>query len=627
VDRDCAIRTLPRSGTVSTGPQQTRVAKYTSIMSFLTENIRALPSIQMQHDVVPHGSSPLGRIRQRIWLAHFVGSAFTAGVVVGTTPIAFQTNDDAVLKALANGSYTGVPEISLIFASPLFGAITSNLYGLAPSYDWYTFSQVFLVVFSAILLARSIGRGIAWQLNVLTIAVLGFVTCRFLFPLQFTQTSILATLSGTIWFARSKLSDWRNIVLAMVLIQIGLSIRPEAGLLTLALFLFTTHSAFVLPHLKERFEVVRNFIARALLLVLIVIVTLLLQQFNTPPSPMHTNYSKLIEALSSNDEGLLSIGFDKAEVAVLRETRGMYHDTPGSIARVSLLSQNSLGFSLHDIVGALETLVSREYYSYLVILAILVSIWLTINRGSSRQLVTTIGSTLGLTCIAMILLNHRFGRLPYRMLMPIWASIIILTLCSLLNLTNDRALQISGSATHLSGYSKTTRSLAPRKGLTVATLLVALMLCLSTVRYLSSFVTEYNSQSQNFKSIYSKVQCVSRTYPVVFIEGSSHRYMPGGAVVPSVSSSIYDLPVVVNDQLQYLAPFKRRAETLRVETDGSLLTSLELRGSAILANQQVIKKLETLIDSRRPRNTLRFRPDATCGSDVWRIDKVSLPDS
>ena len=77
----------------------------------------------------------------------------------------FSTNDDAMLRSLVEGSYTGTPEAHLIYIMYPLGYIGKILYRLLPAIPWYDIFMVGMHYISWILVLGRIGEQVQTKKN------------------------------------------------------------------------------------------------------------------------------------------------------------------------------------------------------------------------------------------------------------------------------------------------------------------------------------------------------------------------------------------------------------------------------------------------------------------------------
>jgi hypothetical protein len=152
----------------------------------------------------------------------------------------FQSNDDPGMVMLAAGYGLGPrPSPFLIFMHPLLGQFLSSLYGMSPSVPWYALFMlgVRLLAGMAIAFAALDRRSTLQQVGLVVIYLLAFDLSGHVCP-QFSRTAAAATQGAVLlWFSRRPDRPWNAAlaITAAVLLTLGMMIRPDHAMLSLAL--------------------------------------------------------------------------------------------------------------------------------------------------------------------------------------------------------------------------------------------------------------------------------------------------------------------------------------------------------------------------------------------------------
>ena len=148
-------------------------------------------------------------------------------------PIAFETNDDAMMMLLASGQYTGTPEAFLVFINVIYGYIVSKLYFILPGFAWYTLLFLWLQFVSLNILLKSIIiKNNPIYIKLLFLALLYTIGLNSIVSFQFTTTAALTALSGLVAINGNKKTRY----LGCLLFMIASLIRFEAAFLVLLVF-------------------------------------------------------------------------------------------------------------------------------------------------------------------------------------------------------------------------------------------------------------------------------------------------------------------------------------------------------------------------------------------------------
>ena len=150
----------------------------------------------------------------------------------------FLANDDFLYKSFADGSFTGSPEIELVFVGKLQGLMLSALYNLSSEIAWYEFLMLatnsIAFIFLAQILKRSSSSRIGWFISVATI-----YTFLVLSPNN-TATAIVSGGVAAAYLLRMALDTqarWFRFIPGTLLLFLSLSWREDAFY---PVFLFAT---------------------------------------------------------------------------------------------------------------------------------------------------------------------------------------------------------------------------------------------------------------------------------------------------------------------------------------------------------------------------------------------------
>jgi hypothetical protein len=148
-------------------------------------------------------------------------------------PLAFETNDDAMMMLLASGQYTGSPEAFLVFINVIYGALLSVFYKLIPGVSWYAVFFLVLQYLSLNVLAKTLIKqnyNVVAKLNFLVF--LYIIAVNNIVSLQFTTTSAITALAGLVLIN----SKGNLKFIGALLFIIASLIRFEAAVLVLIIF-------------------------------------------------------------------------------------------------------------------------------------------------------------------------------------------------------------------------------------------------------------------------------------------------------------------------------------------------------------------------------------------------------
>ncbi len=190
-------------------------------------------------------------------------AAALALLVVLKTGIVFETNDDATLRNIASGAFTGNPDAHLIYIMYPLGLILKGLYTIAGNVNWYDYVMSGLHFVCLFLILSRLGNIVKNNINRIVTVFGAFlflvaIELKFLAIHQYTELAgILAATAllfiGTYNYKKKSKSD---IVLVIVLLLISLWLRKQVfflcapfAVLLIVLSIFETNDT-----MDDRFE-------------------------------------------------------------------------------------------------------------------------------------------------------------------------------------------------------------------------------------------------------------------------------------------------------------------------------------------------------------------------------------
>ena len=171
----------------------------------------------------------------------FVGSMLLSAmvflIIYKFIPIVYSTNDDRMIAEIISGQFTGRPESYAIQMTYGFTWFLSKLYEMTREFNWYGIVLIGVQVFSfGAVLYRLQSFSEKWmnKLYLLLAAVLLYVGLwlKVYVQLTYTTTAAFVGMAAIFWYATSK-TDWKNILLVGILVNIAFSIRPNVFYLLL----------------------------------------------------------------------------------------------------------------------------------------------------------------------------------------------------------------------------------------------------------------------------------------------------------------------------------------------------------------------------------------------------------
>ena len=165
----------------------------------------------------------------------FAGSMLLAAVVFLVIykfiPIVYSTNDDRMIAEIVSGQFTGKPERYGIQMTFGFTWFLSKLYELARGFNWYGIVLIGVQIFSfgAVLYRlQSFMEKVQGKIYVLAAAIFLYVGLwlKVYVQLTYTTTAAFVGMAAIFWYATSK-TNWKNLLMAVLLANIAFSIRPN----------------------------------------------------------------------------------------------------------------------------------------------------------------------------------------------------------------------------------------------------------------------------------------------------------------------------------------------------------------------------------------------------------------
>lgn len=146
--------------------------------------------------------------------------------------VKYETSDDYIMAAIMSGSYGNQPNPHMIYINILWGYFLLPFYYAFPQISWYLVFQLFLCFCSftviTYVLFRNIDSMVALLVSVLFIT---FFSDDAYLMVQFTKTSILTIMSGSVLFLQTLFNEVehkkRKMLLSGLLVFVGSLIRFE----------------------------------------------------------------------------------------------------------------------------------------------------------------------------------------------------------------------------------------------------------------------------------------------------------------------------------------------------------------------------------------------------------------
>lgn len=177
----------------------------------------------------------------------------------------FSSNDDAMLRNIASGIYTGTPEAHLVYISYVGGLILKGLYSLIPSIPWYNLIMNGLHCFSWICIIVKSGSLMKKKSHITVVMILSSLFLLFL-DIRFFAMHQYTILAGVICGAaifllvsvkRDKAPGRGESIIIVLLMTTAFILRRQVFLMSLPFgFIFVLR--FVISNYKSTAKEVRK---------------------------------------------------------------------------------------------------------------------------------------------------------------------------------------------------------------------------------------------------------------------------------------------------------------------------------------------------------------------------------
>ena len=158
-------------------------------------------------------------------------SAMVFLIIYKFIPIVYSTNDDRMIAEIVSGQFTGKPESYGIQMTYGFTWFLSKLYEIARGLNWYGILLIGTQIFSfgtVLYRLQSFSEKCLTKITVLLTAIFLYVILwlKVYVQLTYTTTAAFVGMAAIFWYATSK-TNWKNILMAVILANIAFCIRPN----------------------------------------------------------------------------------------------------------------------------------------------------------------------------------------------------------------------------------------------------------------------------------------------------------------------------------------------------------------------------------------------------------------
>ncbi len=154
----------------------------------------------------------------------------------------FSTNDDAMLRNIVSGNYTGTPDAHLVYIMYPLGLIWKLLYSVWPQIPWYDIFMVGMHYTCWFLIVLRVGQQFEQKLvqmtsMILSVGVLALIDLPYVVMHQYTVLAALLAAVAVFWLATSKQSHglgyWLERGICLVFLALSLWVRKEVFMMTI----------------------------------------------------------------------------------------------------------------------------------------------------------------------------------------------------------------------------------------------------------------------------------------------------------------------------------------------------------------------------------------------------------
>jgi hypothetical protein len=438
----------------------------------------------------------------------------SALLAIGTR--GFHTNDDPAMAAIASGAFNGRPDVRWVFIQPTVSVPLTYLYRVIPALPWYGMLLYAVQIASVLLIGDVLcrrARNLGYASLIVLSALLAAVVPRFLLSLSFTATAFMAAVAALVGLLDlSARRTWRShrllAMAALVLLALSISIRAPAavaaGLVGAPLLLIVC---------ARRWKMVA---AAGVVLLAVVSANMLALRGSSEEYQTYLRYNAVrgelqgtprIEASALSPDRLERVGWTELDRQLFAS---FFFDDPETygierISTVESLTEPVKNLSFEGFVAD----VVLVYPELLLLLGLLV----TAHFAAGRSRVGFVGlgiAAIGLSCMVWLNMNLR---LPERVALPIWASMVMFAGVS--------PLAFGGR-----GQRQPAPWTAPTRSLFLPRLLVAVLSVASTLSVWTSPIGPVQTSAANDNSrryLAASLEIVSRSDPsgTVLVTGAA----------------------------------------------------------------------------------------------------------
>lgn len=369
-------------------------------------------------------------------------------IVISRNGIVYSMNDDITLRGIVSGIYLGTPSINMIFSAFPFSALLYILYKITDIIDWYglilILSNMFFLSYTIYNIIKTKKETfekivyIAFIFYILSVLFYGFLV-----QITFTTSATFIATCCLILYLLPNESKFKNVVI-IAGIALAYGIRPKACIMELAFFI----PAILYKNIKNREKFKKDFLLGVK--IFIVLLACLLADkisvrdlswkeyliYNNYRSLYYDYYFDQIKELPKEEkkEMFYEAGFSDGEMNALSSwTSGMgFYDSIPSKMPLLIEQCEAHGLKINpDVKGTIEKLLKKDLNKYYII-TIFIMCYVILKSPDKKTKFVTVLSFVFLQ-IAFLLYLVIQGRIPDRVIVPLYFSYIVMNLFITLN--------------------------------------------------------------------------------------------------------------------------------------------------------------------------------------------------
>lgn len=378
----------------------------------------------------------------------FAFSLIFYSIIIIRNGIVYSVNDDITLRAIISGVYLGTPSINMVFSAFPFSGLLFLLYKITDVIDWYglilILSNMFFLsytIYSIIKMKKNIFEKIIY--TVFIFCIISVLFLGFLAEITFTTSATFIAICCLILYLLPNENKLRNVIITIG-IALSYGIRPKACIMILAFFV----PAAFYKNINNK-ENLKKDILLGIKIFIVLLVCLIVGKINMKDASWkeylrYNNYRSLyydyyfnqIKKLPEEEKKELfyEAGFNDNEISALSSWSvgiAFYDSIPD---KMPLLIEQCEAHGLKmnsDIKGTITRLLKRDLNKCYIFTIFLMCYFLLKSSDRKRKFISVL-PFIALQ-VAILLYLAIQGRIPNRVIFPLYFSYIAMNLFIILN--------------------------------------------------------------------------------------------------------------------------------------------------------------------------------------------------